>query len=302
MADELLDVSSAAGRVRVTVGSGGEKLTANPSVEQRVAVLGHPRDKWEAFLQLVEPFRKGGGEAATRVIVFCNTKKDVNGIGEHLYNDGFSVDTCSGDRTQRERERVIQSFRDGAVTMVIATDVAARGLDVKGVEYVVHYQLPRSAEVYVHRSGRTARGAGATGASIALIEPADVKGHRRLCRELERGEAGFPEVSISPKLLPRVREAVSIARQLDKAAHLESRHKAGVSWRKRLAQEMDLDFSDEEDRGDADDDVAARRMAGKRKQQEEQLRASLKALLARLERPTSDVPLHEIARSKVTWG
>ncbi|EOD17684.1 hypothetical protein EMIHUDRAFT_55878, partial [Emiliania huxleyi CCMP1516] len=146
-------------------------LTANPSVEQRVAVLGHPRDKWEAFLQLVEPFRKGGGEAATRVIVFCNTKKDVNGIGEHLYNDGFSVDTCSGDRTQRERERVIQSFRDGAVTMVIATDVAARGLDIQGIDRVINYDYPPGeggSDDYIHRIGRTGR-AGAKGRADTLF-------------------------------------------------------------------------------------------------------------------------------------
>ena len=244
--------------------------------------------------------------AAARVIVFVNAITALQRLRSLLaLLEVPGVQALQGGMQQRARLKALERFKanaGGRGCVLLATDVAARGLDIEGVDVVIHYQLPRSAEVYVHRSGRTARGAGATGASIALIEPADVKGHRRLCRELERGEAGFPEVSISPKLLPRVREAVSIARQLDKAAHLESRHKAGVSWRKRLAQEMDLDFSDEEDRGDADDDVAARRMAGKRKQQEEQLRASLKALLARLERPTSDVPLHEIARSKVTWG
>jgi len=84
----------------VTVGSGGDKLTANKNVEQRIHVLNHPGDKWEAFLKLIEPFKKDGTAAAERVIIFCNTKKDVNGIGQHCWDNGFSVDTCSGDRSQ----------------------------------------------------------------------------------------------------------------------------------------------------------------------------------------------------------
>ena len=196
----------------------------------------------------------------------------------------------------------------GSTGVLLATDVAARGLDIDGVEFVVHYQLPRSAEVYVHRSGRTARG-GASGLSVALVEPADLRTHRRLCGELG-APSGLPELSLDAEMLPRVREVVSIARQLDKAAHAQSKASANASMRRQLAQEMDLpsnsDMSDDDESGAAvvrgGGDVAAARAEQRRHEQEQRLRAQLKSLIGRLDRPTAGMPAHEVARKKaVSW-
>ena len=94
---------------KVTVGSGGDKLTANRAVTQTVHVL-QQGEKWEKFAALLAPFRPGGASAGKRVIVFANTKRDVNGIGQHCWDEKFDVETLSGDRNQRERESVIARY------------------------------------------------------------------------------------------------------------------------------------------------------------------------------------------------
>ena len=136
-------------KVMVTVGNGGQKLTANKSVTQLVQVLEN-RDKWAAFEALTASYAPGGADDGKRVIIFANTKRDVNMIGDVLWERlGACVDTISGDRGQRERERTIAAFRDGSVTVVVATDVAARGLDVKGIERVINYDFPEIGRAHV---------------------------------------------------------------------------------------------------------------------------------------------------------
>jgi len=158
--------------VKVTVGTGGEKLTANKSVTQRVHVVDDGK-RWDTFVQLITPFGKGGSEVGKRVIVFANMKITVNRIAEFCRGEGFAADSLSGDRTQSQRETTIRRFREGIVTVVIATDVAARGLDIKGIERVINYELPADDfQDYVHRIGRTAR-AGAMGESDSIFTSGD---------------------------------------------------------------------------------------------------------------------------------
>jgi len=181
VASDLLGTS----QCKVTVGSGGEKLTANKSVTQNVQIV-TPSDKWAAFIELIAPFKPGGTMADDRVIIFANTKKDVNGIGQYCWEEKFRVDTLSGDRSQREREEVIRNFRSGVVTMVIATDVAARGLDINGIERVINYDYPPGdggSEDYIHRIGRTGR-AGAAGVADTLFTYSDSKHAKEIVRIL----------------------------------------------------------------------------------------------------------------------
>ena len=159
---------------------------------------------------------------------------------------------------------------------------------------MLHYQLPRSAEVYVHRSGRTARG-GACGLSIAFVEPADHKAHRRLCSELGVPD-GLPELSVESRLLPKVREVVSIARQLDKASHAQSKRGRDAKKRKQLAEEMDLPTDSDDEDPDGGDE-SSRLQARRQQAQTEKLRANLKRLLGRIERPTG-VPVHVVAKTQ----
>ncbi|MCL2235006.1 MAG: DEAD/DEAH box helicase [Defluviitaleaceae bacterium] len=103
-----------------------------------------------------------------RSMIFCNTKKMVEELSEKLRNRGYFAETLHGDMKQFARNAVMESFKKGRIDMLIATDVAARGLDIDHVEYVINYDLPQDMEFYVHRIGRTGR-AGRSGTSLTLI-------------------------------------------------------------------------------------------------------------------------------------
>ncbi|MFD2257876.1 DEAD/DEAH box helicase [Luteolibacter algae] len=101
-------------------------------------------------------------------IIFCNTKRSVDECTEDLVNRGYAADRLHGDITQQMRERVLKRFRDGAVELLVATDVAARGLDIDEIDIVFNYDLPTDPEDYVHRIGRTGR-AGRSGRAVSFV-------------------------------------------------------------------------------------------------------------------------------------
>lgn len=113
-------------------------------------------------------------------LIFCQTKALVNDLTDYLNQRGFESASLHGDMDQRARERVMQAFRDRRVKMLVCTDVAARGLDVKDVTHVVNYSIPFELDSYVHRIGRTAR-SGKSGVAISLVTPAN----RRLVERVE---------------------------------------------------------------------------------------------------------------------
>jgi len=158
---------------KVNVGSGAEKLTANRSVTQRIHVVETKEtgSKSENLLRLLESFRPGGLDVGKRVIVFANTKVDVKWITKFCRDNGFDVDSISGDHLQSKRESVLRRFREGSLTMVIATDVCGRGLDIDGIDRVINYDFP-GPDDYIHRIGRTGR-AGATGIADSLFTQHD---------------------------------------------------------------------------------------------------------------------------------
>lgn len=112
-------------------------------------------------------------ENPENAIIFCNTKEDTEVVAGALTRQGFEADWLNGDLDQNERERVMRATREGKLRFLVATDVAARGIDVSHVTHVINYDFPQDAESYVHRTGRTGR-AGRTGTAIALITPQDI--------------------------------------------------------------------------------------------------------------------------------
>jgi ATP-dependent RNA helicase DeaD len=116
-------------------------------------------------------------------IVFCQTKNDTRVVAEHLVKDGYNAEALHGDLSQSQRESVMNKFRQRVVTILVATDVAARGIDVDSVSHVIHYSLPDEFENYTHRSGRTAR-AGRSGKAIALVAHKEQYTIRHLEKEL----------------------------------------------------------------------------------------------------------------------
>ena len=119
----------------------------------------------------------------TKAIVFCKMKRDVDRLSTHLVSQGFSAKGLHGDMEQRQREEVIKAFKSDTLEVLIATDVAARGLDVKGVSHVFNYQLPFDSESYVHRIGRTGRG-GQEGSAVSIVTPAEFKSLHKIQQDV----------------------------------------------------------------------------------------------------------------------
>ncbi|HUR65171.1 MAG TPA: DEAD/DEAH box helicase [Chitinophagaceae bacterium] len=116
-------------------------------------------------------------------IVFARTKADTQDIAEKLTREGYDIDAIHGDLTQQQRDKVMGLFRDKSIQLLIATDVAARGIDVTGITHVINYELPDDVEVYTHRSGRTGR-AGKSGISVSIVTPKEVYRLRQIERIL----------------------------------------------------------------------------------------------------------------------
>ena len=140
-----------------------------------VAYIVHAKDKYLALKRVVDFYPKIYG------IVFCRTRKKTQEIADKLIQDGYSADSLHGELSQIQRDLVMQKFRQRHLQILVATDVAARGLDVDSLTHVINYGLPDDTESYTHRSGRTGR-AGKTGISIAIINLRE-KGKMR---EIER--------------------------------------------------------------------------------------------------------------------
>jgi ATP-dependent RNA helicase DeaD len=116
-------------------------------------------------------------------IVFARTKADTQEIAERLTREGYDIDALHGDLTQQQRDKVMGLFREKSIQLLIATDVAARGIDVTGITHVINYELPDDTEVYTHRSGRTGR-AGNSGISVSIVTPKEIYRLRQIERLL----------------------------------------------------------------------------------------------------------------------
>lgn len=116
------------------------------------------------------------------VMIFCNTRVQVDKLYYTLKEEGFSVANLHGDLKQNKRDAVMRKFREGEAQILIATDIAARGIDVDDIEAVINYNLPRDSEDYVHRIGRTAR-AGKSGYAFSVVTPLEVKFLREICEK-----------------------------------------------------------------------------------------------------------------------
>lgn len=139
----------------------GEKNTGNVNIAHHY-VLVHEKDKYLALKRILDDNPQIFG------LIFCRTRIDTQRVAEMLMKDGYNADALHGDLTQQQRDRVMMKFRDRSLQILVATDVAARGIDVEDITHVIHLNIPDEMEFYTHRSGRTAR-AGKSGISIAMI-------------------------------------------------------------------------------------------------------------------------------------
>ena len=140
-----------------------------------IAYVVHAKDKYAALKRIADYYPQIYG------IIFCRTRKETQEIADKLIQDGYNADSLHGELSQAQRDLVMQNFRQRHLQLLVATDVAARGLDVNDLTHVINYGLPDDTESYTHRSGRTGR-AGKTGISIAIINLRE----RGKMREIER--------------------------------------------------------------------------------------------------------------------
>jgi ATP-dependent RNA helicase DeaD len=150
-----------------------ERLTV-PQVHQSYYQVS-PGAKLDALIRILDM------ESPGSCIIFCRTKRTVDEVSESLTSQGYPADTLHGDLSQAMRDHVMHRFREGVTELLVATDVAARGLDIEHISHVVNFDIPEDPEQYVHRIGRTAR-AGRSGDAITLVAPREM----RLLREIER--------------------------------------------------------------------------------------------------------------------
>ncbi len=155
------------------------------------------RDKYLALKRIVD------NTPNIYAIIFCRTRRDTQEIADHLIADGYNAEALHGDLSQQQRDLVMKKFRDRVLPILVATDVAARGLDVDDLTHVINFGLPDDTAVYTHRSGRTGR-AGKTGVSVAIIHSRE-KGKLReieriIGKKFERKDVPTPEHIIEKQL------------------------------------------------------------------------------------------------------
>ena len=160
--------------VEVTV---GKVNTANKNIDHQYYVTS-AQHRYEALKRLID-FNPG-----IYGIIFTRTKADAQNIAEKLTREGYDIDALHGDLTQQQRDKVMGEFRDKTLQLLIATDVAARGIDVQGITHVINYELPDDVEVYTHRSGRTGR-AGNTGICMSIIHTREIGKIRQIERMVQ---------------------------------------------------------------------------------------------------------------------
>lgn len=151
-----------------TVRIGGENLTVEQTDQIYFEVSAS--DKFEALCRIIDT------EETFYGLVFCKTKVDVDRIAKHLYERGYEADALHGDMSQAQREKVLNKFRKRIINILVATDVAARGIDIQELTHVINYAIPGDPHSYVHRIGRTGR-AGKEGNAITFVTPPE---YRRL--------------------------------------------------------------------------------------------------------------------------
>ena len=157
-------------------------------IEQRV-VLVNNANKQQALEHILRD------ESVSRAIVFTRTKHGANKVAKKLVQAGIGADAIHGNKSQNARQRALASFKDGDIWVLVATDIAARGIDIDGVSHVINQELPHEPESYVHRIGRTGR-AGAAGIAWSLVDP-DERSRLRAVERLIKFEPAKVELDIT---------------------------------------------------------------------------------------------------------
>jgi len=211
-----------------------------------------------------------------RTVVFCNSIDCVRRLTNLFSLLDVTPLPLHAQLHQKQRLKNLDRFTSSSTGFLIATDVAARGLDIPNIEHVVHYQVPRTSESYVHRSGRTARAA-KPGLSLLLVEPGEQNMLRKLCQNLAKdGDHTLPMFPVDQSRMGVVRDRMGLARKLDKLLLANRKKTVGDNWRTKAAEDADLILSDEED---SDEEFYQGRLNGNSKTSVENVKKELQNML-----------------------
>jgi len=205
------------------------KLTTNLTNQIYFEVF--QKDKFESLCRIIDI------ESTFYGIIFCRTKVDVDDLVSHLIDRGYSSDALHGDISQSQREKILGKFRKQAISILVATDVAARGIDVNNLTHVINYSIPHNPEAYIHRIGRTGR-AGNQGTAITFITPAEFR------------KLGFikrvTKADIKKRMVPEINEVLLIKKdKISKNIKKLVSH-SGKDYFKKWATELLEEYSSQD--------------------------------------------------------
>ncbi|NXG16427.1 DDX24 helicase, partial [Grallaria varia] len=178
-----------------------------------------------------------------RTMVFANSIDCVKRLSSLLTILNCDPLPLHANMHQKQRLKNLERFAERESCVLLTTDVAARGLDIPNVQHVIHYQVPRTSELYVHRSGRTARAAN-EGLSLLLIGPDDLINFRKIYKTLGKSEE-LPFFPVDTKCMTSIKERMNLARQIEKAEFFNSRAKQHNSWLQQAAEALEVDLDDD---------------------------------------------------------
>lgn len=247
-----------------------ETSFGRPSSEQlmefKINCLSQEKDLYLYYFLVQNPGK--------RTLVFYNSKDCLRRLSNIFKYLKFNTLTLHADLDQKKRLSSLEKFRSRVDSILIATDVAARGLDVKDLDCVIHYQVPKTCESYIHRSGRTAR-LNNRGLSLTLCEPQEALYYKRLCKNINRGK-DLNDYEIDIRLKQIMKNRVALAQLCDQIEHQLREAEAEKNWFVKAAKDCDIELDDED----------IRQLSGRGKSQQQNVEevAQKRRRLARLQK------------------
>lgn len=172
-----------------------------------------------------------------RILIFVNAVDTARRLDALLRTLGIHCRTVHAQLQQRQRIRALEAFQDAPRSVLVATDVAARGLDIPKIQYVLHYDLPRSPQIYIHRAGRTAR-ASTEGTSISLVPPTETNSYDTIQKTI--GKSLFNPLKVDLAVLPLLRKRIKAAKKMFTNNFISSQNKKEETWLQKLVKDADL--------------------------------------------------------------
>ena len=240
-----------------------ERKTASGLLEAAVPCAS--TDLMEATLYYILASSEG------RTLVFCNAISSIRRLQSLLRLLGLPVCALHAQQQQRQRLKSLDSFKQGSSSIMLATDVAARGIDIRGVRCVIQFHVPDKPDTYIHRSGRTAR-AGKDGVSILLVGQKDASKYHALCKKMKR-ESLLPEFPVEASLIPQALKRVLKASAIDDIVRTRKKKVVERAWMEKNAEAAGIALDD--DPGESSDDELSHKTSMQCKKLQDELNKML---------------------------